>query len=473
MSIRSIYLFKMQPYVIYAAALLAAYTVYSFISSFLTARRHAQKAVQRGCKPPKQRPYTWPLGVEFMLRLVKADKEKVLPDEFLRIARELGVPTWEQNFLGDHAIVTLDPKNIQAILATQFQDFELGESRRGNFFPLLGHGIFTNDGKRWEHSRAMLRPQFAREQISDLELEEVHVQDLFQHLPTGSDGWTAEVDLQPIFFRLTLDSATEFLFGESVNTQIAALSGAAAEKQSTKDTGKLDWTGFGPCFDGATMNLGSRGRLGDKYWIYTPSDFKENCTNVHKFADYYVNLALTTNLYDLKRQNVGNLERGPKKQEYIFLAELVKSTRDPVELRSQLLNILLAGRDTTAGLLGFAFYSLVRNPDIYTKLRGIILDTFGAYEQPRNITFATLKGCTYLQHVLSETLRMYTSVPINSRRAVCDTTIPRGGGPDGMSPVYVKKGQEMNYTVHAMHHWKSYWGEDADEFKPERWRKYP
>jgi len=45
--------------------------------------------------------------------------------------------------------VTVDPKNIQAVLATQFHDFSLGQTRRGNFFPLLGNGIFTNDGKAW------------------------------------------------------------------------------------------------------------------------------------------------------------------------------------------------------------------------------------------------------------------------------------------------------------------------------------
>lgn len=60
-------------------------------------------------------------------------------------------------------------------------------------------------------------------------------------------------------------------------------------------------------------------------------------------------------------------------------------------------------------------------------------------------------------------------MPINSRRATKDTTLPRGGGPDGLSPVYVQKGKEVNYVVHAMHRRKDLWGPDADEFKPDRW----
>jgi hypothetical protein len=187
----------------------------------------------------------------------------------------------------------------------------------------------------------MLRPQFARDQISDLELEEVHVQDLLKHLRTDptTDGWTPIVDLSPMFFRLTLDSATEFLFGESVDSQLEALPDANP-KHATNDPNKLDWTAFAPSFDSATMALGVRGRLSEKYWLYSPRSFYDRCREVHKFADYYVNLALTTDLSTVKDRN---LEKGSHKEKYIFLAELVKATRDPIELRSQLLNILLAG----------------------------------------------------------------------------------------------------------------------------------
>jgi cytochrome P450 len=44
-----------------------------------------------------------------------------------------------------------------------------------------------------------------------------------------------------------------------------------------------------------------------------------------------------------------------------------------------------------------------------------------------------------------------------------------GGGPDSQSPIYIKKGQEVNYVVHVMHHRKDIWGPDATQFNPERW----
>ena len=315
-----------------------------------------------------------------------------------------------------------------------------------------------------EHSRSILRPQFARQQIADLEQEEFHVQDLLEHLPSGSQGWTAETDLSPLFFRLTLDSATEFLFGQSVDSQIAALPDGAKAKQKASAVGQLDWTTFGPAFDNGTMALGHRGRLAHLYWLHNPQSFKDNCKTVQAFADYYVRLALTSS------GSEEDSEKGQKKNRYVFLQELVKVTRDPVELRSQLLNILLAGRDTTAGLLGWTFYSLARDPARYQKLRQAILESFGPYsEKPSDMTFEGLKSCTYLQHVMSETLRLFPSVPLNVRSATKDTTLPLGGGSDGKSPVYVRKGQEVNYMVHVMHRRKNIWGPDADEFKPERW----
>jgi cytochrome P450 len=309
----------------------------------------------------------------------------------------------------------------------------------------------------------MLRPQFARQQVSDLTLEEVHVQDMFQHLTASKDGWTDVVDLAPLFFRLTLDSATEFLFGQSVHSQLAALPKYTKEKAA--QVGDLNWASFGRAFDAATMTIGQRGRLAELYWLYAPRHFYANIKVVHQFADYYVNLALTTDLSSLKLHPNKEQER----DKYIFLKELVQVTRDPTELRSQLLNILLAGRDTTAGLLGWVFYYLVRHPEIFQKLRATIVEQFGSCEQARDISFETLKGCSYLQYTMSEVLRLNATVPNNSRRATRDTTIPRGGGPDGNAPVYIKKGQQVNYSVHSLHLREDIWGPDVMEFKPERW----
>lgn len=365
-----------------------------------------------------------------------------------------------QNLLGKTAFFTTEPRNIQAILATQFKDFGLGDARNNNFFPLLGHGIFASDGKQWEHSRALLRPQFIREQISDLDLEERHVNNMMRALPVNVDGWTDLTNIQVLFFRLTLDSATEFLFGESVDSQLNELPDYASSQVSAgRDEKAVAYS-----FDRSQFYIAKAARFGDFYWMTHNTEFKQVCKQVHDFVDHFVQLALHSNKIEkpLETEQTG-------KHKYIFLQALATETKDPVELRSQSLNILLAGRDTTASLLSWIFLLFLQHPHVFTKLRATILDDFGTYDDPKNLTFSRLKSCTYLQWCLNETLRLYPVVPLNGRRALRDTTIPVGGGPDGKSPIYVRKGQQVDYSVHVMHYRKDLWGEDADKFRPERW----
>lgn len=62
-------------------------------------------------------------------------------------------------------------------------------------------------------------------------------------------------------------------------------------------------------------------------------------------------------------------------------------------------------------------------------------------------------------------------VPVNFRVATKDTSLPVGGGPDRTSPVYVKKGTIVTYSVYAMHRRTDLYGPDATSFRPERWEE--
>ena len=352
----------------------------------------------------------------------------------------------EYNF-GIPVIVTKDPENIKALLATQFNDFSLG--RRSDFFyPLLGKGIFTLDGEGWKHSRAMLRPQFAREQIAHVKALEPHFQLLKKHI-TKNKG--KGFDIQELFFRFTVDSATEFLFGESVSS--------LKDESIGYNQDEFDFDGrkdFPEAFNKAQIYLATRAILKDLYWLVNPKDFQNCNAIVHKFSDYYVNKALNATPEELEK-NSG----------YVFLYELVKQTRDPQVLRDQALNILLAGRDTTAGLLSFAMFELARNPQIWQKLREEVIEKYA--DEVTEIAFETLKQCEYLKAVINETLRLYPSVPRNGRFANKNTTLPRGGGPDGMSPILIKQGQGVLYSIYSTQRDTKFYGKDADVFRPERW----
>lgn len=49
------------------------------------------------------------------------------------------------------------------------------------------------------------------------------------------------------------------------------------------------------------------------------------------------------------------------------------------------------------------------------------------------------------------------------------TTLPTGGGEDGKSPILLREGEAVGYCAYAMHRRKDLYGEDAEEFIPERW----
>jgi len=124
---------------------------------------------------------------------------------------------------------------------------------------------------------------------------------------------------------------------------------------------------------------------------------------------------------------------------------LSQFTKSRTVLRDQLVSTLLASRDTTACALSWLFYELSYHPEVYSKLRGEVLKVLGTDGKP---TYDDLKSMKYLQYCLNEgihflshwlktlsddvVLRLYPVVPNNVRAALVDTTLPHGGGPQGL-----------------------------------------
>ena len=146
--------------------------------------------------------------------------------------------TVETNVVGARLLFTADTENIKAILTSQFADYGKGEPFHNAWKDFLGDSIFTTDGVEWHKSRQLIRPQFIRDRVSDLETFEEHVQKLMGLM--GGRG--EEIDVSALFFRYcpldgptnptnsnsgreadtcrryTLDAATDFLLGRSVNS---------------------------------------------------------------------------------------------------------------------------------------------------------------------------------------------------------------------------------------------------------------
>lgn len=186
---------------------------------------------------------------------------------------------------------------------------------------------------------------------------------------------------------------------------------------------------------------------------------------INNFINQYIERALR-----LSPEELADKTKGDKG--YTFLHAISGYTRDRKMLRDQIIAILLAGRDTTASTLSWVFYEFARHPDVVSKLRTEILETVGKNRTP---TYEDLKSMTYLKNVINETLRLYPVVPFNVRLALKDTTLPRGGGPDGSEPVAVTKDTPIGYSTLVMQRRPDLYPPVSDTFadpgvfSPERW----
>ncbi|KAL8925403.1 MAG: hypothetical protein Q9208_003495 [Pyrenodesmia sp. 3 TL-2023] len=426
---------------------LVFYLIY-YVTWQLTIGVYRRRTIRKhGCKPVKDSPVynSWKdclFGWTQLVSNMKAHGEQRLlehwRDRFLRHGNTLHL-----KIAFDDLIFTTEPENVKAMLATNFKDWILPNRRKATLTPLFGKGIFTTDGAAWQHSRDLLRPCFARSQISDLGALDKHIDHLVQSIPR--DGST--VDLQELFFRFTIDSATEFLYGESTN---CLAPGASPEIASR----------FADAFNRSQAAAAHANRSIPILAKLIPNpQVKRDIEYVHSFTDHYVRLGLQW----LKQQDLGR-SSAKHSDRYIFLHELVRATQDPVRIRSEILNILIAGRDSTASLLGNVFFVLARRPDVWAKLRKDVDELNG--EPP---SFEQINNLTYLRYVLNETLRLYPVVPLNTRMAVADTVLPLGGGQDGKSPLFIPAGTNVGWNLYTMQRRTDIYGDDADEFKPERW----
>ena len=202
---------------------------------------------------------------------------------------------------------------------TRSIDFGLG-SRRGALLPFIGEGIFTQDGTAWKHSRELLRRPFLKSHYQDLQGFREHTDSLIAGLASSS----GVVDLQPFFFRFTLATTTALIFGQSVD--------GLEDAQQT----------FAQDFDYASRISSIRSRLQDVYWAYNPARYKRACKGIKEFANGFVERALRE-----------KDETGSETDRYAFIRDLYDEMRDPLLVRDQLVNVLLAGRDTTACLLSW------------------------------------------------------------------------------------------------------------------------
>ncbi|KAF7338915.1 hypothetical protein MSAN_02214800 [Mycena sanguinolenta] len=342
---------------------------------------------------------------------------------------------------------TCEPEHMRILLATEFNSFEKGEDTRVVFEPLLGLGIFSSDGELWKFHRAMTRPFFKRDRLSDFELFDRHSNDAVSAIKERlREGYP--VDFQDVVSRFAMDSSSEFLFGRSAHTLAAGL---PYPSHVTTTTNTNASNAFAEAINQAQLITMHRGALGAAWPVteFWHDRLAEPIRVVHEFLDPILSEAVA-------RRGADNGEKQ---------VAMEKHTEDrEVQEGESLVDHLLhyTQGDTTASLLTFAIYMLTDHPRVLAKLRAEILNTVGPLRAPTPDDFRDMK---YLRAVLNETLRLYPPVPINLRSTTAPVIFP---SMTGGTPFYLPTKSKVIYSVIVMHRRTDLWGPDALQWDPER-----
>ncbi|KAL5727886.1 hypothetical protein ACHQM5_001030 [Ranunculus cassubicifolius] len=350
-------------------------------------------------------------------------------------------------------IYTNDPLHVEYILKTNFSNYPKGPYHYGILNDLLGDGIFVVDGEKWRHQRKLASYEFSTKNLRDFSSITFRANAVKLVAKVSEAASLGEIiDLQELFMKSTLDSIFKVGFGIELN----CLSG-------TNELGNK----FTKSFDEA--NVLTYCRYVNPFWkvqrflnIGTEAKLKKHIKEVDDFVFPVIRS---------KRERMES-QKGEIVKEDIVSRFILESENDPENitdryLRDTILNFIIAGKDTSANTMTWLFYMLCKHPLIQEKIFQEIRDATNVEEVLSAVEFAerlnqeALDKMHYLHASLSETLRLYPAVPVDGKSSVEDDVLP-----DGLK---IKKGDGINYIPYAMGRMTYIWGEDAEEFRPERW----
>jgi cytochrome P450 / NADPH-cytochrome P450 reductase len=135
---------------------------------------------------------------------------------------------------------------------------------------------------------------------------------------------------------------------------------------------------------------------------------------------------------------------------------------DDVNIRFQINTFLIAGHETTSGMLSFAMYFLLNHPDVLAKAYAEVDEVFGT-DLSVKPTFAQVNQLTYVSQILKETLRLWPTAPAYSVYPYKDELLA--------GEYKLKKRTFINILTPTLHRDKSVWGPNPEVFNPDNFSR--
>lgn len=351
-------------------------------------------------------------------------------------------------------IATADPANVAHLLKFNFPNYIKGPRFHVPLSDLLGAGIFVADGDLWSSQRKIASYEFNTRSLKSFVADTVRSEITTRLLPVlaAAADASSTVDLQEILERFAFDNICNLAFGEDPR---------CLDPDSDPNTRTLP--PFIAAFDDAVeicvgrilaptpliwkiqrfLNIGPENRL--KRMVKIIDDY------AMRIIDGKIKNRDRGDLDLLSRFMFGSDSHDPK----------LDPKPDPKFLRDIVISFVLAGKDSTSTALTWFFWLLSENPRCERRIYAEMSEAAADAPVTGIPTFAELKEMNYLQAAISESLRLYPPVPIDSRVAVKEDVLPDG--------TVVGAGWFADYCAYAMGRMEKLWGKDCREFKPQRW----
>ncbi|KAF2730697.1 cytochrome P450 [Polyplosphaeria fusca] len=341
--------------------------------------------------------------------------------------------TMELRMFGEKLVMTDDPENIRAIQETQFSDMFKSQEQRIIFQHIFGDAIMGLNGEEWKAEAALYRAHLSHVSDSVLAVTEKHVLNSFALLDQEGN------DAGDVFDRLQLDVVTEVFLGESANS---LTSNQQQFREAMETLQKV------ACMRQLLGRVGVL--LNDKYLAPQAVRYVQN------YQD-----ALTDNAFSRTGDKPTSSNR--------LIDGLISQGKSRQDVRNAVISILSAGKDPVATSLAFAIYEIAKRPQVFAKMKAEVEEHIAPNALP---TLADLRKLKYIKMVTKETLRNHHPLGFNTRVTNDDITLPRGGGPDGRSPVAVLKGTQIIFSLISVQNREDLGTDDASQWRPERWETW-
>jgi cytochrome P450 len=339
---------------------------------------------------------------------------------FSKLAREYGDVAGIR-ILNFGTIFINHPDIIEEVLVTNARKYSKGRVLRANRH-VFGEGLLTSEGEFWLRQRRLAQPAFHRARIAS------YAATMVEYTQRMLEGWRGgeELDAHQEMMRLTLRIVGKTLFDADV-------------ERDAKDVGKsLEML----------LEIGANFRrtIFVPHWIPTPTNLrmKREVAQIEKIL-YRI----------IGERRASGRDAGDLLSMLLAAQDEDGSRMTDKQLRDETITLFLAGHETTASTLSWAWWLLAKNPKVEAKLHAELDAVLG----DRAPSLDDLANLPYTGHVITEVLRLYPAAWGLARLAVEDHEL--AGYP-------LTKGMGVAMAQWVVHR-DPRWYDVPEEFRPERW----